>query len=300
VARTFEIALPRELSPEQRLDLAADLRAAFFDPYPQSWAVHNPIDPDGGEHPHLHVMLSERRDDGLPRTPKVYFSRTATRTQDPAAHGVRKDRSFHGHAQLLCLRAGIATLVNASLERAGLDVAMTHESLKTQMSPRAPAVYTRKADKARVEALRAELQREDYHHENRINVAMWHFQKGQEGIEDISREAMVAHVRERFWGTEEPPGHAQTPARTVGDTQTLSDLGLAAVEEARTQGEAALARAVQEYHRHRGESWGSLREELDALLARMQGREEDGQGAGVRVRLWGTEEAQRRERGMGW
>ena len=29
VARCFEIALPRELSPDERLDLAADLRAAF-------------------------------------------------------------------------------------------------------------------------------------------------------------------------------------------------------------------------------------------------------------------------------
>jgi hypothetical protein len=292
VARTFEIALPRELSPEQRLDLAADLRAAFFDQYPHVWAVHNPIDPDGGEHPHLHVMLSERRDDGLPRTPKTYFARTATRTQDPATHGVRKDRRFHGIERLMGLRAGIATLLNAALERAGVDAAVTHESLKTQMSPRAPAVYTRKADKAKVEALRTEIQREDYPHETRINLAMWRFQKSQEGITDLSREAMVERVRDRFWGTAE--GASNEP--------TLADLGQAAIGAARAQGEAALARAVQERDQRRGEPWGSLREELAALAARLDAMEDAGQG-GVRVRLWGRhgdEREQGRQRGMSW
>ena len=42
VARTYEIALPRELSPEQRLELAADIRETFFAQYPHAWAIHNP------------------------------------------------------------------------------------------------------------------------------------------------------------------------------------------------------------------------------------------------------------------
>jgi hypothetical protein len=44
VARTYEIALPRELSPEARLDVAADIRTTFFERYPHSWAIHNPRD----------------------------------------------------------------------------------------------------------------------------------------------------------------------------------------------------------------------------------------------------------------
>ena len=48
VARTYEIALPRELSPAGREALAADIRAAFFERYPSAWAIHNPIDGQGG------------------------------------------------------------------------------------------------------------------------------------------------------------------------------------------------------------------------------------------------------------
>src|SRR5215471_2719459 len=53
VARTVEMALPRELSPEARLDLAADIRASFFEDYPHVYGIHNPIDRQGQEHPHM-------------------------------------------------------------------------------------------------------------------------------------------------------------------------------------------------------------------------------------------------------
>ena len=42
IARTYEIALPRELSDQGRLDLADDIRAALFAQYPHTWAVHCP------------------------------------------------------------------------------------------------------------------------------------------------------------------------------------------------------------------------------------------------------------------
>ena len=72
VARTYEIALPRELSPDQRLELAADLRTTFFEQYPHVWAIHNPVDARGADHPHLHLMLSERREtDGHERGPAL-------------------------------------------------------------------------------------------------------------------------------------------------------------------------------------------------------------------------------------
>src|SRR5262245_55155626 len=119
VARTYEIALPRELSPDARLDLAADIRATFFAQYPHAWAIHNPIDPEGGEHPHMHLMLSERRvTDGVVRGPERYF-------RQPTGGGVRKDTAFHGPARLRGLRAGVAVLTNAALERAGLPIAVS-------------------------------------------------------------------------------------------------------------------------------------------------------------------------------
>ena len=44
VARTYEIALPRELTPVAREALAEDIRATFFERYPHVWAIHNPLD----------------------------------------------------------------------------------------------------------------------------------------------------------------------------------------------------------------------------------------------------------------
>lgn len=216
VARCFEIALPRELSPEQRLDLAADLRATFFDQYPSAWAIHNPIDPQGEEHPHLHLMISERRPlDDYARGPQQYFRRAATAGQDPATHGVRKDRSWHGPARLHELRAGIATLTNAALERAGVATAVSHASLRARGHERDPAVYTRAAAQAPVEARRVDVQRWHHPWEQTQDLVAWRQQKVREGIRDVSREAMVEQVRDRFWQRDTSPARAQERQASV-------------------------------------------------------------------------------------
>ena len=54
------IALPRELSPGGRRTLADDLRAAFVDRYPHSWAIHSPLASDGLLQPHVHIQFSMR------------------------------------------------------------------------------------------------------------------------------------------------------------------------------------------------------------------------------------------------
>jgi hypothetical protein len=100
-------------------------------------------------------------------------------------------------------------LTNAALERAGVEAAVSHESLRSRMSPRAPAVYTRKADKAKVEALREELHRDDHPQENLLNTVMWRHQKDVSNIRDVSREAMVDRVRDRFWLKDESPARTQ-------------------------------------------------------------------------------------------
>jgi hypothetical protein len=216
VARTYEIALPRELSPQGRAALAADMRAAFFERYPSVWAIHNPIDREGAEHPHMHLMLNERRPmDGIERGPKCYFSRTAVGEQEPATHGVRKDRSWQGPARLRELREGIAVLTNAALEREGHAVAVSHQSLRAQGHTREAAIYTNAKDKPQVEALRDGLHRDYHPWENDLNTVAWHEQKQREGIRDISREAMVDHVRDRFWQ------HDQSPAREQERQESL-------------------------------------------------------------------------------
>jgi hypothetical protein len=210
VARTYEIALPRELSPEARSALAADIRATFFERYPHVWAIHNPIDKAGGEHPHMHLMLSARRpEDPYERGPKLYFSQAAAPHQDAASHGVRKDRSWNGPARLHALRAGIATLINAALEREGQGTAVSHASLKARDVEREPAIYRTPDERGAVEARRDMLHRNYHPWENELNRDAWQEQKQREHLTDLSRDAVIDHVRDRFWRFDKSPAREQ-------------------------------------------------------------------------------------------
>jgi MobA/MobL family len=296
VARCYEIALPRELSPQDRLDLAQDIRCVYFAEFPHAFAVHNPVK-GGVDYPHLHLMLSERRPtDTIERGPKQYFSRPAVSDQDPATHGVRKDRSFHGRERLQELRAGVALLTNAALERAGVQAAVSHASLKTRRYDREAAVYRRTAEKAQVEARREDLHR--YHHpwETAEHLVVWQHQKAQDHITDISREAMVDRVRDRFWRNDQSPARVQERQASVWRSIQR--------EHQRT------GRAFQGPQRRiEGRTRGQTRPRVDLLqvaasIQRMrQSLERDEQvGSALRVRLWDREDEQHREhdRGLGW
>ena len=72
--REMEIALPRELNPEQREGLIRDwVKQELGERHAYQWAIHVPTAADGGEQPHCHLMFSERIDDGIARDPEQYF-----------------------------------------------------------------------------------------------------------------------------------------------------------------------------------------------------------------------------------
>jgi len=222
VARTYEIALPRELTPPQRQELADDICATFFTRHPHAWALHNPVARDGQEQPHVHMMVSERRLDGIARSPQRFFRRAALQGQDPAAGGARKERSWNHAERIPALRAGIATLTNAALERAGQAVAVSHETLRARGHDRAAEVdqgrtarylHARYGRETRgwqeTLAQRAVLHRDYHPWENELNRAAWHTQKQREHLHDLSREAVMDHVRERFWAHDRSPARQQ-------------------------------------------------------------------------------------------
>ena len=82
-AKVIEVALPRELSETARLALADAIRETYFSQHPHSWAIHNPTARDGGEQPHLHLMVSMRVDDGITRSHCWRASRSVIPTQAP-------------------------------------------------------------------------------------------------------------------------------------------------------------------------------------------------------------------------
>lgn len=127
--REMEIALPREMDAEQRIELAREwVRQEIGDRHAYQWAIHVPTAADGGEQPHLHLMFSERQRDGIERDPDQYFKRFNSKA--PEKGGARKGygpnagqtltRSERA-ADLKELRGRWEVMANQHLERAGIE-----------------------------------------------------------------------------------------------------------------------------------------------------------------------------------
>ena len=126
--REMEIALPRELLPEQRVALVrAFVRREIGDRYAYQWAIHTPRAVDGGEQPHAHLMFSERQRDGIERDPEQYYKRYNAKF--PERGGCRKGYGpsagqtltrAERAADLKALRSRWESLCNAHLAQAGM------------------------------------------------------------------------------------------------------------------------------------------------------------------------------------
>jgi len=115
------VALPKELTVAQRIELAEAFIAEFADRYryPFTCAIHNHAGALAGqEQPHLHFMYSERHVDGIERTAEQFFKRY--NPEEPQKGGAQKltaDVLGMGKAQLQLYRKKTEELINDSLER---------------------------------------------------------------------------------------------------------------------------------------------------------------------------------------
>jgi MobA/MobL family len=142
VYREIEVALPRELTPTQRLELVQEfIEQELSNKHAYQFAIHTPkaaLEKD--DQPHAHIMYSERIRDGIARDPDHYFKRY--NAKNPEKGGAKK---FSGgksanelKAELLGLRERWATLQNAHLEKHGHNDRVDHRSLKDQGIDREP------------------------------------------------------------------------------------------------------------------------------------------------------------------
>ena len=79
--REIEIALPRELTLQQRKELVQTfVEQELGEKHAYTWAIHNPkASIEGGEQPHAHIMYSERLQDGIERSPDQFLNVTIVR-----------------------------------------------------------------------------------------------------------------------------------------------------------------------------------------------------------------------------
>lgn len=136
VYREFEIALPRELTQAQRLELVREfVEHEIGDRHAYTFAIHNPKAAiDGGEQPHAHIMFSERKRDGIERPAEQYFKRW--NGKQPERGGCQKAGTAktptERKAELVQLRQRFAELQNKHLAKSGHSVQVTHLSLAAQ------------------------------------------------------------------------------------------------------------------------------------------------------------------------
>jgi hypothetical protein len=134
----WKISLPQELSHRQNLDLTKDLVDAIAgDRLPITYAFHDPTTLDGGhQQPHLHLLISARRNDGYTRTPAQHFQRY--NRAHPERGGAEKDPAFWHRGAIKAHRMLIADLLNLHLERHG-QVARVHpDTLEERQLARPP------------------------------------------------------------------------------------------------------------------------------------------------------------------
>ncbi|WP_313177394.1 MobA/MobL family protein [Stenotrophomonas sp.] len=117
VAREFEVALPHELSKEQRSDLAAEISRCLVQRYRfavQS-SIHEPQTADGLNY-HVHILATTRRMDSEGLKDK-------TRELDGGPSG---------RGEVEWIRAMVGEAINAHLAAAGISARVDHRSLKEQ------------------------------------------------------------------------------------------------------------------------------------------------------------------------
>jgi len=137
--KQLEFALPKELSPEQQVELAAsfcvDLARTKDGPLPYSFAVHKGHDKTN---PHCHLLISERVNDGYSRGPDLWFKRAA---KDPPKGGAKKTNELRPREWLVQCRELWTERANLALQHAGHEARIDHRTLEAQGINRAPTAH---------------------------------------------------------------------------------------------------------------------------------------------------------------
>jgi hypothetical protein len=141
VYREHEIALPSELTSDQLLELVNELVPPLIGDKPHQYAVHQPTSSlEGLANTHLHLMYSDRKPDGVDRSPEQTFSRY--NPTHPERGGCRKESGGKNRMELrnqvIETRRKSAELQNAALKKYGHEERVDHRSLKQRGIDRKP------------------------------------------------------------------------------------------------------------------------------------------------------------------
>ena len=135
--KRLEFALPVALTADEQRELAVGFahHLTADEHLPYTLALHA----GAGTNPHCHLLISERTNDGLDRSPELWFRRYNAAA--PARGGARKTAALKPKAWLEATREAWAEQANQALERAGHAIRIDHRSLEAQGIERLPSLH---------------------------------------------------------------------------------------------------------------------------------------------------------------
>lgn len=135
--REIEVALPRELTLQQNIELANEYVSKIIGSrHVVTTVVHNPLALDGKPNPHAHIMFSERILDGADRGRDLFFRRP--NRKNPEKGGSGKDREWIREEKLKEIRQVWQKEANLALEKAGSSARIDMRSNKAKGLDRPP------------------------------------------------------------------------------------------------------------------------------------------------------------------
>ena len=135
--KRLEFALPTALSADEQQELAVGFAHHVTDgeQLPYTLAIHA----GDGTNPHCHLLISERTNDGLERSPEQWFRRY--NAAEPEQGGARKTTALRPRAWLMETRAAWAEQANQALAEAGYELRIDHRSYAEQGIERLPGLH---------------------------------------------------------------------------------------------------------------------------------------------------------------
>lgn len=135
--RSLEYALPIEPDSDVRQELATSFAEELTneEQLPYTLAIHA----GKGHNPHCHLLISERRNDGVNRPAELWFRRHNSTA--PQQGGAKKTASMVTKGWLYNARERWSALANRVLQAAGVDARIDHRTLAEQGIDRIPGIH---------------------------------------------------------------------------------------------------------------------------------------------------------------
>ena len=257
--RSLTAALPNSLDSAGRLQLARSFAAhVTADELPYTLAVHAGHSKKAGvaDNPHLHLVFSERVNDGVERPAESWFRRAAPKGGDPAAGGAKKSERTKPRAWLEETRQAWAAEMNQAFVRAGVADKVTPESHAAQLA------QAREAGDAAAEK-RLLLNPPSRH----IGPAAKHrWEDRSSGAAEQKPDRVVEYEQASASAREARSAHARDAAEAAEARRQVEalDIEIAALETEQRRADAAAraeATARREAERARAEAQWAKREE---------------------------------------